>query len=155
LKLVGGLDISYPKDAHDKSDSEAYACIVICKFPTMEIIHQDVSHCLISETPYVPGFLAFRELPPLLKLVEKLVQEHPELKPDVLLVDGNGILHPQRSGIACHIGLHTSIPSIGVAKNLFVMEQVDCSKGMVQNMGALGDYTFINDKTDQQTLGLV
>ncbi len=102
----------------------------------------------------IVGFLAFRELPPLLNIVNKLIQEHPELKPDVLLVDGNGLLHPQKCGIACHIGYHTSICSIGVAKNLFVMDGVDCTKAMVQNMTTVGDYTLIKDK-ENSTLGLV
>ncbi|XP_035707155.1 endonuclease V isoform X2 [Folsomia candida] len=144
LKLVAGLDISYPKDAHDKSHSDAYAALVICKFPSMEIVHQDVELCQ-PDVPYVPGFLAFRELPPLLNLVNKLLKEHPEFKPDVILVDGNGLLHPQKCGVACHIGYHTSICTIGVAKNLFVMENVNCTKAMVQNMGGAGDFTLIKD----------
>jgi len=118
----------------------------------MEVVHKSVEYCQ-PDTPYVPGFLAFRELPPLLDLVNKFLQEHPELKPDVILVDGNGLLHPQKCGVACHIGYHTGICTIGVAKNLFVMEGVDCTKAMVQNMSAVGDFTLIKDQEDS-VLGL-
>ena len=54
LKLVGGLDISYPKDAYNKSHSDAYAALVICEFPSLAIVHQTVEFCQ-SDTPYVPG----------------------------------------------------------------------------------------------------
>ena len=64
---------------------------------------------------YVPGFLSFRETPAVLEALDKLNR-----LPDVLLCDGQGIAHPRRFGIACHIGVLTSIPSIGVAKSRLV-----------------------------------
>ncbi|ORX92755.1 endonuclease V, partial [Basidiobolus meristosporus CBS 931.73] len=67
--------------------------------------------------PYIPGFLAFREVHVLLELVEKLRNNKPEFLPQVLLVDGNGVLHPRGFGLASHLGVLTDIPTIGVAKN--------------------------------------
>ncbi len=67
------------------------------------------------EMPYVPQFFCFREGPPLLKIVKK-VQEDFKLKPDVLIVDGHGIAHPRRFGVACWLGVQTNLPTIGCAK---------------------------------------
>uniref|UniRef100_A0A670XVV9 Endonuclease V n=1 Tax=Pseudonaja textilis TaxID=8673 RepID=A0A670XVV9_PSETE len=72
--------------------------------------------------PYVAGFLAFREVPFLLEAVQRLETQKPGLKPQVLLVDGNGILHHRGFGIACHLGVLTGLPCIGVAKNLLQVE---------------------------------
>uniref|UniRef100_A0A8C0IJN5 Endonuclease V n=1 Tax=Bubo bubo TaxID=30461 RepID=A0A8C0IJN5_BUBBB len=74
--------------------------------------------------PYVAGFLAFREVPFLVEAVQRLQQESERLllPHRVLLVDGNGLLHPRGFGVACHLGVLTDLPCIGVAKNLL---QVD------------------------------
>uniref|UniRef100_A0A8D0L900 Endonuclease V n=1 Tax=Sphenodon punctatus TaxID=8508 RepID=A0A8D0L900_SPHPU len=72
--------------------------------------------------PYVAGFLAFREVPFLVEAAQRLQAQEPELTPQVLLVDGNGVLHHRGFGIACHLGVLTGLPCVGVAKNLL---QVD------------------------------
>jgi len=68
--------------------------------------------------PYIAGFLAFREVPSLLHILNKLKIENPDIFPQVLMVDGNGLLHMRDCGQACHLGVLADIPCIGVAKHL-------------------------------------
>ncbi len=67
------------------------------------------------DVPYVPQFFCFREGPPLLKIINS-VQQYFNLKPDLLITDGHGIAHPRRFGVACWLGVHTDLPTIGCAK---------------------------------------
>jgi len=73
--------------------------------------------------PYIPGFLAFREADPLLNLIQNQRANRPEMTPDAILVDGNGILHSGRFGLACHLGVRSGLSTIGVAKNLYQMNE--------------------------------
>ncbi|NXY15969.1 ENDOV Endonuclease, partial [Atrichornis clamosus] len=117
LERVGGVDLSYIKG----DDSSACASLVVLSYPALEVLYQDCRMVAVT-APYVAGFLAFREVPFLVEAVQRLQQEEPKLQPQVLLVDGNGLLHPRGFGIACHLGVLTDLPCIGVAKNLL---QVD------------------------------
>ncbi len=69
--------------------------------------------------PYIPGLLSFREVPTVLDALAQL-----DPAPDLLLVDGQGYLHPRRCGIACHLGVLTGLPTIGVGKSYFIGEHV-------------------------------
>ena len=71
---------------------------------------------------YVPGFLAFRELPPTLELFKRLKANKPHLWPQLVLVDGNGVLHKNQCGYACHLGVLMDLPTIGCAKSFFDMD---------------------------------
>jgi endonuclease V len=71
---------------------------------------------------YISGFLAFREAPFLVELLNDLKRQEPQFYPQVLLVDGNGVLHHQGFGSACHIGVVADIPTIGVAKKLLFVD---------------------------------
>ncbi|NXJ70301.1 ENDOV Endonuclease, partial [Rostratula benghalensis] len=113
LERVGGVDLSYIKG----DETSACASLVVLSYPAMEVLYEDCRMVTVT-TPYVAGFLAFREVPFLVEAVQRLQQEEPRLRPQVLLVDGNGLLHPRGFGVACHLGVLTDLPSIGVAKNL-------------------------------------
>lgn len=78
--------------------------------------------------PYIPGFLAFREIPPLLQLLKSVKASKPEIYPQVVFVDGNGLLHPRKFGLACHLGVTAEIPTIGVAKNLLHLPDLKFDK---------------------------
>lgn len=77
--------------------------------------------CRMSE-PYIPGFLAFREVPHLLACFRELGEE---FRPQVVLVDGNGVLHPRGFGLASHLGVLLDLPTIGVGKNLLCVDGLD------------------------------
>jgi deoxyribonuclease V len=109
VKTVAGIDLGY-----DAKNDTSRAVAVVLKFPELELI-ETAEALLPIQFPYVPGLLSFRETPVAIKALEKL-----NLTPDLILCDGQGIAHPRRFGIACHIGLITNIPSVGVAKSLLV-----------------------------------
>lgn len=105
INLVAGADISF-----NKYEKTVYAGIIVLDVKSLK----PYAHALaVTEVhfPYVPGLLSFREIPALLEAWSIL-----EIKPDVLIVDGHGIAHPRRMGIATHFGLTTETPTIGVAK---------------------------------------
>lgn len=106
-RTVCGLDLS-------AEDAQGFArgAAVVLSLPNLEIV--EVRTALRKVTfPYIPGLLAFREAPILAAALERLTTT-----PDCLIVDGQGIAHPRRFGIACHIGLLTDLPSIGCAKSI-------------------------------------
>lgn len=109
IKTIAGADISYSRNSNI-----FFAVVVILDFPTMEIIEQ-VSFSEMVDFPYIPGLLTFREGPVLLKAFRKL-----SFPPDVIIFDGHGISHPRGIGLASHMGLFLSIPSIGCAKTRLV-----------------------------------
>ena len=99
----------------------AVAALVICEYPSMRVLYEDYEFDTAS-VPYIPGFLAFKEVPAYLQLFERLKKKKPELWPQVLLVDGNGIFHNRSFGCACHIGVITGIPAIGCGKTVFAVD---------------------------------
>ncbi|WP_240534796.1 deoxyribonuclease V [Pedobacter aquae] len=106
IRYIAGADISF-----NKYEETVYAGIVILTYPDLILVEEATA---ISSTtfPYVSGLLAFREIPALLEAFKKLKQ-----LPDVMVLDGQGIAHERRLGIATHFGLLTDIPSIGSAKS--------------------------------------
>lgn len=116
--IIAGVDISYHKD--DKK-----ACVGITVFKNDKLFY---SKCKIIDIviPYVSGFLGFREAPFYMELIDEYNTLHNK-QIDVILVDGNGILHNNRFGSACHLGVLSNIPTIGVTKTLY------CVDGIRQN----------------------
>jgi len=115
LRYVAGLDISFVKDRNT-------ACSGLFVFDianNMQLVYKDLDEDLIEmDQPYIPGYLAYREAPFLLSKLEKLKKTNPSLYPQCILIDGNGVLHRNKFGMACHIGMLTDTPSIGVSKKL-------------------------------------
>lgn len=88
---------------------------MVLEFPSLNVVYERYQMVRLTK-PYIPGFLAFREVPFLLDLLNELRKTRPELVPQVVFMDGNGVLHPRGCGVACHFGVVADIPTIGVAK---------------------------------------
>lgn len=111
VRVIGGMDISYL----DGTDI-GVACLVTLSYPSLEVLNEFYVIDTMTE-PYVPGFLAYRELPLLSKVYNRAIKTlSPHDRPQVLMLDGNGILHPQGAGLASHFGVMHAIPTIGVTK---------------------------------------
>ncbi|KAM9222167.1 endonuclease V [Leptosomus discolor] len=152
LERVGGVDLSYIKG----DDASACASLVVLSYPALEVLYEDCRMVAVS-APYVAGFLAFREVPFLVEAVQRLQQEEPELKPQVLLVDGNGLLHPRGFGVACHLGVLTDIPCVGVAKNLLQVDGLvrdELHREQIRSLQREGD-TFPLTGASGRVLGTV
>ncbi|XP_048331358.2 uncharacterized protein LOC107411175 isoform X2 [Ziziphus jujuba] len=113
LKYVGGVDISFSKE----DPSLACGSLLVLDLHSLQVVYEDFSVVTLN-IPYVPGFLAFREAPVLLGLLEKMKSNSSPFYPQVLMVDGNGILHPRGFGLACQLGVLGNLPTIGIGKNL-------------------------------------
>ncbi|MGK8555755.1 endonuclease V [Nocardia gipuzkoensis] len=107
FRTVAGLDSAY----HDTG--AVAAAVVVLDATTLRPVSSAVAHG-VAAFPYVPGLLAFREIPTTLAALEKL-----DTAPDLLICDGQGLAHPRRFGLACHLGLLTGVPTIGVAKTVW------------------------------------
>lgn len=103
-QLIAGCDSSFP------TPDTILSVFVVLKFPSLELVEKVYNHGPVT-MPYVPGFLSFREAPNVVQAFAKLTH-----RPDVVMVDGHGIAHPRRVGIAAHLGVLLDIPTFGVAK---------------------------------------
>ncbi len=107
--LVGGMDVS-----NNLYDTMIYASAVVIDKHSLQLKEEKVA-IQIQSFPYIPGFLGFREAPALVAAFQQLID-----KPEILLVDGHGISHPRKLGIASHLGALLDIPTIGVAKSILI-----------------------------------
>jgi deoxyribonuclease V len=114
VRYVAGVDIGFK---HNYTISQA--AIAILTYPELELVEQAIAR-IPTAFPYVPGYLSFREIP-------AIMTAFPQLKttPDLILCDGQGYAHPRRLGLACHLGVLLDIPTIGVAKSLFIGKHED------------------------------
>lgn len=107
VRTIAGADISF-----NKYSPTLHAAFVVLALPSLEIV-EEAGATAETRFPYVPGLLSFREIPPLLDAWSKL-----RTTPDVIMLDGQGIAHPRRFGIACHLGLVVGVPAFGCAKSV-------------------------------------
>lgn len=103
VRTAAGLDVAY-------ADDRLVAAVVVLDVDGFGVVDSAVVHG-VTTFPYVSGLFAFRELPALVEALERLT-----VVPDLLVCDGQGIAHPRRFGLACHVGVLTGLPTIGVAK---------------------------------------
>lgn len=109
VQYVAGVDMGFEADG-----TISRAAVAVLSFPDLKLLESAIARRPTS-FPYIPGFLSFREIPAVLEALEKI-----SIIPDIILCDGQGIAHPRRFGIACHLGLIIDIPTIGVAKSLLI-----------------------------------
>lgn len=105
-RLIAGVDISV-----NKEDGTGTGAVVVLSYPELDLVETRVVNDSL-EFPYVPGLLSFREAPLILAACESL-----SVTPDLIMVDGHGIAHPRRMGLASHLGLFLDVPTIGCAKS--------------------------------------
>lgn len=130
IQYVAGADVGY-----EDSDNTTQAAIAVLSFPDLELQQQVIVRSPTA-FPYIPGFLSFREVPAVLEALAKLT-----IWPDLILCDGQGIAHPRRFGLACHLGLLAGVPTIGVAKTRFIGEhnEVPPTRGSWQPLEERGE----------------
>jgi deoxyribonuclease V len=137
IELIAGVDVAY--DIHSNI---SHAVVVTMKPGSLQPL-TIIRAQLPTRFPYISGLLSFREIPVLLEALGQLAE-----KPDLLMVDGQGVAHPRRLGIAAHLGVLTDIPSIGVAKSLLtgIYEEPDLTKG---------SHTPLRDRRSGEMIGTV
>ncbi|UWE08063.1 endonuclease V [Actinacidiphila bryophytorum] len=114
VRLVAGVDVSYATQG-----DALVAAAVVLDAETLETVEVRVVEGTVT-FPYVPGLLAFRELPSVMAALDRLTRT-----PDLLICDGYGLAHPRRAGLAVHLGVLTGLPCFGVAKTPFVFGHGD------------------------------
>jgi deoxyribonuclease V len=108
-RWVAGLDAAFSADGRD-----CLAAVVVWDVVEQQVVEEQTARRRLT-FPYVPGLLSFREAPALLAALRKLRR-----RPDVLMCDGQGLAHPRRFGIACHVGVLTDLPALGCAKSRLI-----------------------------------
>jgi deoxyribonuclease V len=134
-RFIAGIDVST-----QKSRGLGTAAVVILEYPSLEMVETEVIQGNI-DFPYIPGLLSFRESPLILKACEQLTHT-----PDLIMIDGQGIAHPRRLGIASHLGLFFDIPTIGCAKSRL------CGAFQIPAIGP-GNFEELTD--NNETIGVV
>lgn len=109
IRIVAGVDVGF-----SPANGTATGGVAAFTFPDLQLVETATATEPV-EFPYVPGLLAFREMPAILAAIELL-----SITPDLYIVDGQGLAHPRRFGIACHLGVFLDKPSIGCAKSRLV-----------------------------------
>jgi deoxyribonuclease V len=115
IRYVAGVDVAYTK-------SQSIGAVAVLDYDTLKPVETKTAY-VTTRVPYIPTYLSFREVPPVVSAIGKLAT-----KPDVYLVDGHGLAHPRRLGFASHLGLALDKPTIGVAKSILCGEIIETSQ---------------------------
>jgi len=143
---VAGVDVAYV-------GKYSFTAAALLEYDTLKLAEVKCIKSLIR-VPYRAGFLGFREAPSMIEAIQML-----KTKPEVILVDGHGLAHPRRFGLACHVGVLLDLPTIGIAKNLFygkvhgdrILEENGNELGGVINAGKKTLYVSIGHKISLET----
>ena len=109
IEHVAGVDVGF-----EEQGKVTRAAVAVLRFPQLDLVERAIAR-QPTRFPYIPGYLSFREIPALLAALAKITTT-----PDLILCDGQGLAHPRRFGIACHLGVLTGLPTIGVAKSRLI-----------------------------------
>ena len=131
LRTIAGFDVGFEADG-----AVTRAAAVLLDAETLQPVAMEIAR-VPTVMPYMPGLLSFRQLPALLAVVELLPQ-----RPDLVLIDGQGLAHPRRLGVASHFGVVADLPSIGVAKKILAGD------GIIPHQ-TRGAYTALRDGREQ------
>lgn len=135
IRHIAGVDVGF-----ENGGAVTRAAVAVLKADSLQLVDQAIAR-RPTDFPYIPGLLSFREIPAILDALGQLA-----IRPDLLLVDGQGIAHPRRIGIASHLGLLVDIPSIGVGKSRLTGRHGPVPEGK-------GEWTPLVDKGE--TIGAV
>jgi deoxyribonuclease V len=142
IRFVAGVDVGF-----EASGTVTRAAVAVLSLSDLTLCDRAIAR-RPTVFPYIPGFLSFREVPAVLDALQQLT-----VIPDLLLCDGQGFAHPRRFGIACHLGLLTDLPAIGVAKSILVGKHADVpeERGAWQPMIHKGETIGVALKTRPNT----
>lgn len=123
VQYVAGVDVGFKEDY-----TISQAAVAVLSFPDLSLQETAIAQ-RPTTFPYIPGFLSFREIPVILDVLEKLT-----ITPNLIICDGQGIAHPRRFGLACHLGVLIDKPTIGAAKSLLIgkHDELSMEKGSYQ-----------------------
>mmetsp|Transcript_8742 Transcript_8742/g.9098 ORF Transcript_8742/g.9098 Transcript_8742/m.9098 type:complete len:297 (+) Transcript_8742:74-964(+) len=149
MRYIAGLDLSFSK----KDKNKGYAGIVIVDIKNNnKTVYEKYIKVEITQ-PYIPSFLAFREIDHYKKLLNEIKDsKDPKVKqyyPHVILLDGNGIIHPRGCGIAVHLGVEMGVPTIGCAKTVYAIDEISVKSvaKLSEKLGKVGQYIKLKGKS--------
>ena len=140
IKNVAGVDLAYK---NKKGNEYAVCCIIVLNYETQEVVEKKYEKKKVT-VPYIPGCLAFRELPVFLKVYKTL-----DTDVDIFFFDGNGYLHPRHMGVATHAGIIINKPTIGIAKSYLKINNTEFC------MPAMKALSYTDIKIDNEIYGRV
>lgn len=145
IRYVAGVDVGFEEEG-----TISRAAVAVLSFPDLQLQEKAIAKRPTS-FPYLPGFLSFREIPVVIEALEQI-----NITPDLILCDGQGLAHPLRFGLACHLGVLLNLPTIGVAKSLFIgeYEELPQKKGSWQPLIDQGETigAVLRSRTDVKPL---